>query len=88
MGASLSSNLYQYKVDGCLENISQCVAIVDDIIIFGYESDGSNHDKTVRSVMKKAKEVGMHFNPNKCQFKKTQVKFFRMLLNRQGVVPN
>ena len=38
--------------------------------------------------MKKAKDIGMHFNPNKCQFKKTQVKIFGMLLNRQGVVPN
>ena len=38
--------------------------------------------------MKKAKEVGMCFNPNKCQFKKTRVKFFGMLLNRQGVIPN
>ena len=88
MGASLSSDVYQYKVDGCLEAISQCVAIADDIIIFGYRSDGTNHDETVRSVMKKAKEVGMHFIPNKCQFKKTEVKFFGMLLNRQGVAPN
>ena len=86
MGASLSSDVYQYKVDSCLETINQCVAIVDDII-FGYENDGSDHDKTVRSVMKKAKEVGMHFNPNKCQFNKTEVKFFGMLLNRQGVIP-
>ena len=38
--------------------------------------------------MKKAQEVGMHFNPNKCQFKKTEVKLFGMLLNRHGVVPN
>ena len=30
----------------------------------------------------------MQFNPSKCQFKKTQVKFFGMMLNRQGVVPD
>ena len=77
-----------YKVDGCLESIDQCVAKADDIIIFGYDVDGRDHDKTVRKVMIKAKEVGMCFNPNKCQFKKTQVKFFGILLNRQGVVPN
>ena len=40
MGASFSSNVYQYKVDGCLEAISQCVAIAN-IIIFGYRSDGT-----------------------------------------------
>lgn len=86
MGVSLSSNVYQYKVDGCFESIDKCIAIANDIIIFGYKQ----MDLTmmiVRSVMRKAKEVGMRFNPNKCQFKKTSGRFFGMLLNRQGVVP-
>ena len=43
---------------------------------------------TVRQVMNKAKEVGMRFNPSKCQFKCEEVKFFGMVLNRQGVVPD
>ena len=30
----------------------------------------------------------MHFNPSKCQFRKTEVKFFGMMLKRQGVVPD
>ena len=58
MGAFLSSDVYQYKVDSCLETVNQCVAIADDTI-FGYRSYGADHDETVRSVMKKAKEVGM-----------------------------
>ena len=62
MGASLLSDVYQYKADGCLENISQCVAIMDDIIIFSYDEDGKDHDNTVTSVMRKAREVGMQFN--------------------------
>ena len=37
--------------------------------------------------MNKAKEVGMRFNPAKCQFKCEEVKFFGMVLNRQGI-PN
>ena len=55
MGTSLSSEVYQYKVDGCLESIEQCIAIADDIIIiFGCKEDGSDHDKTARSVIKKS----------------------------------
>ena len=89
MGASLSSDVYQYKVDGHLEHIENCVAIADDIIIaFGFNPDGTDHDATVRQIMNKAKQVGMRFNPAKCQFKHEEVKFFGMLLNRQGVVPN
>ena len=86
MGASLSSDVYQYKVDGHLEHIRNCVTIADDIIIFGFSPDGTDHDMTVRQVMNKAKEVSMRFNPSKCQFKRTEVKFFGMVLNRQGIV--
>ena len=46
MGASLSSDVYQYKVDAHLENIPNCMAIADDIIMYGYKNDGSDHDKT------------------------------------------
>ena len=88
MGASLSSDVCWYKVDGHLEHIENCVAITDDIIAFGFKSDGSDHDATVRQIMNKAKPVGMRFNPAKCQFKHEEVKFFGMVLNRQGIVPD
>ena len=81
MGASLSSNIYQYKVDSHLKNIQNCMAIADDIIIFGFRDDGKDHDVTVRQVLDKAKAVGMRFNPNKCQFRKTSVKFFGLVLS-------
>ena len=88
MGASLSSDIYQYKVDGHLEHIENFVAIADDIIAFGFNPDGTDHDVTVRQIMDKAKQVGMRFNPAKCQFKHEEVKFFGMVLNRQGVIPD
>ena len=87
-GASLSSNVYQYKMNGHLEDIQNCVAIADDIIIYGFDKDRVDHDKMVRKVMDKAKAVGMRFNPTKCQFRKTEVKFFGLMLTRQGVVPD
>ena len=88
MGASLSSDVFQYKVDGHLEDIQNCVAIADGINIYGFEKDRVDHDKTVRHVMEKAKALGMHFNCTKCQFCQTQVIFFGLMLTRQGVVPD
>ena len=64
------------------------MAIADDIIIYGFGEDGSNHDRTVRKVLDHAKSVGMRFNPTKCQFRKTQVKFFGLVLTRDGVIPD
>ena len=88
MGASLSSNVYQYKVDTHLENIQNCVAIADDIIMFGFKDDGSDHDSMVRQVLEKAKAVGMRFNPNKCQFRKVSIKFLGLILSQNGVSPD
>ena len=65
MEASLSSDVYQYKVDGHLEGSENCVAIADDIIIYGFRVDGSDHDRMVKRVMEKARQVGMRFNPLK-----------------------
>ena len=47
MGASLSSNIYQYKVNGHLEGIENCMAIMDDIIMFGFKEDDSMIDRIV-----------------------------------------
>ena len=59
MGALLSSDIYQYKVDAHLENIQNCMAIADDIILFGFKDNGSDYDKMVRQVLDKARSVGM-----------------------------
>ena len=88
MGASLSSDIYQYKVDSHFEGIENCMAIANDIIIYGFKEDGSDHDRTVRKVLDKANSVGMRFNPSKCQFRQEKVKFFRLILTRDGIVPD
>ena len=67
MDASLSSDIYQYKVDEIFEDIPQCVGITDDIVIFGYNDQ--DHDATLYSVLDRACDVGMKFNPDKCAFK-------------------
>ena len=88
MGASLSSDVYQYKVDSHLESIKNCMAIADDIIIFWFRNDGKDHDSMVRQVLDKANAVGMKFNPNKCQFRKMSVKCFGLVLLWNGVSPD
>ena len=83
MGASLSSDVYQFKTDKISEDISQCVGIADDIVIFGY--DDHDHDKTLYSVLDRAHKVGMKFNPDKCAFKKDSISFYGVMLSADGV---
>ena len=69
MGASLSSDVYQYKVDEIFQDIPQCVGIADDIMIFGYNDHDYDHDATLYSMLDRAHDVAMKFNPDKCIFK-------------------
>ena len=88
MGTSLTSDIYQYNVDGHLDGIKNCMAISDNIIMFGFKEDASYHDSTVRKVFDKARSVGMQFNPTKCQFKQKQVKLLGLILTRGSVIPD
>ena len=74
MGASLSSDVYQYKVDEIFQDIPQCVGIADDIVIFGYGDNG--HDATLYSVLDRAHDVGIRFNSDKCFFKQDGISFY------------
>ena len=86
MGASLSSDVYQYKVDEIFQDIPQCVGIPDDIVIFGYGDN--DHDETLYSILDRARDVGMHFNPEKYIFKQDSISFYRVTLSSEGVRPN
>ena len=71
MGASLSSDVYQFKIDEIFEDIPQCVGIADDIVIYSYNDQ--DHDSTLYSVLNRAHKVGMRFNPDKCIFKQDNI---------------
>ena len=86
MGASLSSDVYQFKIDEIFEDISQCVGIADDIVIFGY--DDHDHDKTLYTVLDRAHKVGMKFNPDKCTFKRDSISFYGVTISADGVKPD
>ena len=83
IGASLSPDVYQYKIDEIFEDIPQCVGIADDIVIFGYNDQ--DHDTTLYSVLDGAQDVGMKFNPDKCAFKRDSISFYGVTLSDEGV---
>ena len=85
MGVNLSSDVYQYQIDQTFENVKQCTGIADDLIIWGFDDNGDDHDKTLREVLNIAKTMGMHFNPDKCIFKQKKIPFFGILVGENGI---
>ena len=86
MGASLSSDIYQYKVDKIFKDIPQCEGIADGIAIFSFNDH--DHDTTLYSVLDRAHDVGMRFNPEKCIFKQDSISFYGVTLSSDGVKPD
>ena len=86
MGASLSSDVYQFKINEIFEDIPQCVGISDDIVIFGYNDH--DHDATLYSVLDRTHKFGMKFNPDKCAFKRDSISFYGVTLSAEGVKPD
>ena len=86
MGASLSSDVYQFKIDEIFEDISQCVGIADDTVIVGYNDH--DHNKTLYNVLDRACKVGMKFNPDKCTSKRYSISFYGVTISADGVKPD
>ena len=83
IGAPLLSDVHQFKIDEVFQDIPQCEGIADDIVIFGYGDD--DHGTTLYSVLDRAHEVGMKFNPDKCAFKRYSISFYGVTLGADGV---
>ena len=86
MGACLSSDCFQHKMDEIFGPIEQCCSIADDIIVFGYSEE--DHDRVLFVVLYMAKCVRLHFNPNKCIFCYAQIPFFGMIVGAEGIKPD
>ena len=86
MGASLSRDCFQYKMDQIFGPIVQCCGITDGLVIYSYSEE--NHDCILFQVLDMAKHVGLRFNPDKCIFKCTEIPFSGMLIGADGIRPD
>ena len=50
-GLSLSQDVFQERIDNIFGDIPGCAGIADDLVIAGWNEDGSDHDATLRTVL-------------------------------------
>ena len=60
-------------------------SINDDIVIYGHDKDGQDHNQTLEKDLQHAAEEGVKFNPYKCIFKYTQIQPLGLLLSKKGI---
>ena len=82
-GAVLAGNMFQCKIDKIFNDMPS-----DDILVIGYEEDGTDHNEAVYNVQRQCKEVNLKLNKDKCHFRCTSIPFFGKVVSREGVQPD
>ncbi len=66
-----------------LEGLEGVVCQVDDVLVFG--KDKAEHDSRVVATLERIKKAGVTLNTEKCEFRKTEVKFLGHLVDNNGI---
>lgn len=82
-GVNCAQDVFQYKSEQLLEDISNCAVIIDDILIWGASLE--EHERTLREVLQRCRDRGLRLNGEKCKFGLTEVKYFGHILSQDGV---
>ena len=62
--------------------------IADDILVIGYDDDGTDHDAMVHKMLQRCEEVNVKQNKEKCHFRCMSIPFFGEVISRRGVQPD
>ena len=84
-GAALADDMFQHKIDEIFNDIPNVFGIADDILVVGYDKDGSDHNKAVYKVLRQCQDVNLKLNKEKCHFRCTSIPFFGEVVSRDGV---
>ena len=87
-GLICAQDIFQKKVDETFGDLPGVTGIADDIIVYGYEDDGSDHDKNLQAVMSRARETGLRFNADKCKIRCTELPFFGHIISANDLRPD
>ncbi|XP_060554235.1 uncharacterized protein K02A2.6-like [Ruditapes philippinarum] len=74
MGLKCSQDLFQQKMDECLEGLLGCCVIVDDILVNG--STREEHDINLRNLLDRCSLKGIRLNEDKLAVCVSEVKYF------------
>ena len=82
-GIKSANDLFQQKMDECLENLPVVKTIVDDIVVYG--KDQATHDRNLDLLLTRCREKGIRLNPEKTEIGKQEISFFGHMLTATGL---
>ena len=91
-GLSSSPEVFQRKLDECLEGLDNIQVIADDILIYGTgdttEEAVLQHDKAMLALLNRCREQGLKLNSRKLKFKLDKVAYMGHVFSSEGLLPD
>ena len=84
-GAKASQGLFDVVMQKMFGDIPHCLSQRDDILIGA--RNWTEHNDTLKQVLQRAKDFGITLNEEKCQFGRSEIKFYGCKFNSQGLHP-
>ena len=91
-GLTPSPEIFQMKLDQCLEGLKGVHKIADDILITGegvtVMETRQDHDRNLDAFLRRCKDKGIKLNKDKFDYKCEEVRFIGHTLTRHGLRPD
>ncbi|XP_055507978.1 uncharacterized protein LOC129707187 [Leucoraja erinacea] len=84
-GISSASEVFQRSMEQLFAGLP-CAIIVDDILVYG--RDVEEHDRNLRRVLDRARQINLKLNPSKCRFRLSEVSYVGHIFTSQGLKPD
>lgn len=85
-GISCAPELFHKRMSELFEDIPGVLIYIDDILIHSDTVEG--HNKILEAVIKKALQVNLKFNKDKCHFLLTKIKYLGNIFSEEGRLPD
>lgn len=83
MGISSASEVYQNRMQQCLDGLEGVEVMLDDILVWGKSEE--EHDQRLKAALDRIKACNIKLNKKKCQIKQPEVKYLGHRYSKEGV---
>ena len=83
-----AGDMFQCKFDEIFNNMPNVFSIADNILVIGYDKDGTDHDEAVYKVLRWCQDVNLKLNKDKCHLRCMSIPFFGKVVSREGIQPD
>ena len=85
-GAKSSQDVFDEVMFKVFGDIPHCLNQRDDVLLGGRNAE--EHQQVLRTVLQRARDHGVTFNEDKCEFEKEEIEFFGHLFTKDGLKPS